>query len=720
MNKILYAINFRQAEDQLSRLIASEYIPVGAVTYREAILDQLEKSGADTVLLRETLPGSMSWEKILKQIRLTYPNVRIVMICEERQKRDPFLQMLVGLGIYDIINSDRPTISEMSSYVLNPRTYRDAAQYGVSAPAQPEHEREREREQQPVQIQQEEETPKKGGFFGSLKSGFSAFKKPAQQKPQVQEAPPKKQEVDYTKIEVPQVNIDVLRASIEQSEAQKAQKNMDAIINVEVGRQTAALEAEIAELRKQLMTAQADANASELHTSDILSEMDSVRAERDELKVKLQQTIASTQKTISVYEEQLKALQNSANTPKWYQEQSAIWESQKTSLTDELESTKRENEDLAFRVDALARQVTEKDAQIKTLEAKAEYADDLKLNDKSTDELIIKLRSEASENTIKIQELNSQIEDLQNELASVQRGGPDMSQPSVLVPLLPDDTIYKTSKSTTKILLAMGSKHGVGNTTVALNVATDLAGRGYKTLLIEVNGNFPMLSSYFELTRVPYGFEECINSISVGKLDQIDRCIIRPHGTTPIQPELNKVYKKLPSGLHFMLFSNESLKKHSYSQGSKVTEATLYTLLNYLVKRLQYSHIILDIQSDDFRLLNSLLNSGYHIDKFMMTLTQDAHAIMSAGNLITLFAKARVASLVGSGVFVVNRFNNDITVKLPQIEKTLRLAPTQLFAMKEDTTGYFNATANALPYIINNGKFRMDYTTLRGKVAPGA
>lgn len=713
MNKILYAINFKQAEEQLSHLISSEYIAVGAVTYREAILDQIDKTGADTVLLRETLPGSMSWEKIIKQIRLTYPSVRIVMICEERPKKDPFLQMLVGFGIYDIINSDRPKITEMSSFVMTPRTYRDAAQYGIAAPAQPEHE-------QQHQAQTQEETPKKGGFFNNLKSGISSLRKQAQPKAPVVDIQEKQPEPDYSKIEVPQVNIDILRSSIEQSATQKAQQNMDALIEIETGRRTAALETEIAELRKQLMTAQADANASELHTSDILSELNEVKAERDDLKVKLQQTLSSTQKSINVYEEQLKALQNTANTPKWYKEQSALWESQKESLTTELEATKRENDDLAFRVDALARQVTEKDTQIKQLEAKAEYAEDLKLNDKSTDELIIKLRSEVSESAIKIQELTGEIASLNSELDSIRRGGPDMSQPSVLVPLLPDDAVYATSKSTTKILLTMGSKHGVGNTTVALNIATDLAGRGYKTLLVEVNGSFPMLNSYFELTRVPYGFEECINAISVGKLDQIDRCIIRPHGTTPIQAELNKVYKKLPSGLHFMLFSNESLKKHSYAQGSKVTEATLYTLLNYLVKRMQYSHIILDIQSDDYRLLDVLLNSGYHIDKLCMVLSQDAHALMSAGNLINVFAKARVANLVGSGVFVVNRYNTAINVSLAQIEKTLRLAPTQLFPMKEDTTGYYNAAANALPYIINNGKFRMDYTSLRSKVAPGA
>ena len=130
MHKILYAINHRQTEEAINQRISQEYLQVGAVTYKEAVLEQLKNTGADTLLIRESLPGSTPIERLLNRVRIEYPNLRIIVICFERPKQDPFLQQLVNWAIYDIINSDKTTIAEICSYILTPRTYRDAAQYG--------------------------------------------------------------------------------------------------------------------------------------------------------------------------------------------------------------------------------------------------------------------------------------------------------------------------------------------------------------------------------------------------------------------------------------------------------------------------------------------------------------------------------------------------------------------------------------------------------------
>ena len=137
MKKLLFAINHRKTEEMISEYLAGEYLPVGAVTYKEAIIEQLHATGAETVLIRDSLPGSTSLEGLLKRIRVECPDVRIVLICSHRPKNDPFLQEVVGLAIYDIINSDRPTVAEISSYIKTPRTYRDAAQYGIGLPEAP-------------------------------------------------------------------------------------------------------------------------------------------------------------------------------------------------------------------------------------------------------------------------------------------------------------------------------------------------------------------------------------------------------------------------------------------------------------------------------------------------------------------------------------------------------------------------------------------------------
>lgn len=99
MKKLLYAINHRQTEDMISEYLSGEYLPVGAATYKEAIIEQLHSTGADVVLIRDSLPGSTSLESLLKRIRVECPDVRVVLICSHRQKKDPFLQEVVGLAL---------------------------------------------------------------------------------------------------------------------------------------------------------------------------------------------------------------------------------------------------------------------------------------------------------------------------------------------------------------------------------------------------------------------------------------------------------------------------------------------------------------------------------------------------------------------------------------------------------------------------------------------
>lgn len=297
---------------------------------------------------------------------------------------------------------------------------------------------------------------------------------------------------------------------------------------------------------------------------------------------------------------------------------------------------------------------------------------------------------------------------------------PDYSQPVAYVPLLPDDTVYTASNASPQTILMIGAKHGIGTTTVALNLATSLAGRGYKTLLVEVNPSFPMLNSYFEFTHVPYGIDEAMTSIASGDISSIERAIIRPHGLRPSNNTLSKIYKKLPAGLHFMLFSNESLLNHSYEQNCFLTEATIYTFLGYLTKRQQYSHIILDIQCDDHRLLQSILNSGYPIDKLCMVMTQDPHALMTAGNLITTLSRAHVSSLVASGEFVINRYNPNADTNQKKIESMLHIGAAQISKFSEDSDGYLAAIHAGLPYLLNKGRHWMEADLFRGKVCPNS
>ncbi len=726
MHKLLFAINHQATENAITSKVSDEYLPVDAVTYKEAVLDKLGSTGADTLLIRETLPGSMDLEKLIKRIRVEYPNVRIIVICSERPKEDPFLKMLVDLAVYDIINSNKPRISDICSYILTPRTFRDAVQYGdflsTSTPMT----------QTAVKIVESEtiEDQKEQGFFGKAKGLFKqiipvnikstsyhgtppnvASQAENIQQPATQENPEKIRDTS-----IPKVNYDLFRETVKETEERKAQTNVDAMIKKAVEEKTVFLAKENQSLQQKIIEMESALTSSDSYSVAVIKELTEIKEERDALNLLVNELRTEMQSGFDLYESQLKALQNPENTPTWYSEQSAMWDTQRDSLTKALSEKTKEADELSFKVETLVRQLQELKDKTKNLQEKLQIAQDAQLSDRGTDELIMRLRAELSESKENSNELSRKLTEVQNELSVARQGGPDYSYPIVDVPLLPDDTVYSKPNTSPQTFLFIGSKHGVGTTTAALNTASEFASRGFKTLLIEVNGDYPILNQYFEFTHIPYGFNEVIKDISLGNISNVDKAIIRPHGLSPTQANLYKTYKKLPAGLHFMLFSNKSLVTHDYANNNDLSEATIYTLLSYLIKRQQYSHIILDIQCDDHKMLQAILNSGYPVDKMIMVMTQDSHAIATAGILITTLSRARAASLVANGEFIVNRYNPAVSMTVSKIEKALHLGSTQFSRISEDSTGYFSANQAALPYVVNRGRFTMEYDSLRNKL----
>ena len=131
--KILYAVQAKAIEDIITRSLAAQtngaIVNVGTAGYREQVLPSLKQSGADILLYREDLKGSMDIFELMKSIRETFPNVRIIFMANKQETTSKLLCSLVFLGIYDIINENSVAPALIIDHILHPHNFGDVAKY---------------------------------------------------------------------------------------------------------------------------------------------------------------------------------------------------------------------------------------------------------------------------------------------------------------------------------------------------------------------------------------------------------------------------------------------------------------------------------------------------------------------------------------------------------------------------------------------------------------
>lgn len=312
-------------------------------------------------------------------------------------------------------------------------------------------------------------------------------------------------------------------------------------------------------------------------------------------------------------------------------------------------------------------------------------------------------------------ELEEEREKLQSELASTKKELEEAKQkaqgaadtPKIDYSLedgnivLPDtEEAAPANPAENHVILFIGAKHGVGNTTAALNTAATLAAGGQKTLLVELNSHFPLLNHYFEFTNLTAGIDTACKGVKDGNYRALESAIIKPHALSPANRSLGKAYKRLPGGLHFLLFSNQYLLEPKAMLETSAFKDVIYALM----MQMKYSYIVLDVQADEPELLNMCVNSGFLADKLVITLSQDPHALASTGYLVTSLAKTATAKLLRNVVFLVNQYVPSLDPKLSKVAKYLSASNKQCLALRLDRAEYVKAAMGAVPYVYNSGQ----------------
>lgn len=674
--KILYAVQSKQIEDVISRSLTAQtngaIVSVGSAGYREQVLPSLKQTGADILLYREGLKGGTDIFELMKSVRENFPEVRIIFMANKQPTTSKLLCSLVFLGIYDILNGDAISPAEIVDHVLRPRNFGDVAKY-FHVEYMEEY-----LPNAPVQSAEAVESggSKKGGLFGGLLKGFRPLNtKSADHAGPIDIAPEVPAVPAIKVVETPQVDNEAMRSAMLEAARREAQTEIPQIVEQQVMLQTLSMKEEMEGLRESVSRMTVDLRektASEASLKTQLAEAIKLRQNAEEQLLKFKDT---AELTLQQQQAQLIQLQTSKSAD-WYKEQTDKWLAERAQYKNTISEMRQ--------------QINELTATVESVQA-----------DRA------RLGKELEEREQKIENMALSVpRDVTHAIDTV------LEDDYVIVP---DDEgeCRQLAMGDGRVIAFMGTKHGVGNSTVALNTAISLANAGFKTCFIEINRQFPMVAGFFEFNNIALGLDTALAALQQNNTNMAARCIIKPHGVKTANKNTAKIYKRLPGPLHFLLYSNKFVNDCRRGTAAYLSEDDLKNLTYWLTVKERYSYVIVDIQPDDQNALDMFLTSPYRVHQLVMTMTQDTHGIRTAGIMITSLARSRGANLVQNMEFVVNQFSTKNWMTEKTICDILHIPSRRVNKISLDNEGYMNANFAMVPYVLSNGKNKQEYMDLR-------
>lgn len=673
--KILYAVQSKQMEDIISRSLMAQtnggIVSVGSAGYREQVLPSLKQTGANILLYREGLKGGTDIFELMKSVRENFPDVRVVFMANQQPTTSKLLCSLVFLGIYDIINSDAISPAEIVDYVLRPRNFGDVAKYF--------HAEYMDEYLPKASAQQEEHDAagsKKGGLLGGLLKGFGPLGTKLSDNTVSVETVSEPAAVPAVKVvETPHVDTDAMRSAMLEAARREAQAEVPQIVEQQVMIQTLSMKEEMEGLRESVsrMTVDLrDKTASEAMLKTQLAEAIKLRQNAEEQLLKFKETA-----DLALQQQQAQLIQlQTSKSADWYKEQTDKWLAERAQYKNTIGELKQ--------------QIGELSSTLASIQADRE-----------------RLSKELEEQKQKIENMTLAVpRDVTHAIDTV------LEDDYVIVP--DNETeCRQLAMGDGRVIAFMGTKHGVGNSTVALNTAIALANAGFKTCFIEINRQFPMVAGFFEFNNIALGLDTALAALQQNNTNMAARCIIKPHGVKTANKNTAKIYKRLPGPLHFLLYSNKFVNDCRRGTAAYLSEEDLKNLTYWLTMKERYSYVVVDIQPDDQNALDMFLTSPYRVHQLVMTMTQDTHGIRTAGIMITSLARSRGANLVQNMEFVVNQFSPRNKMTVNTICDILHIPARRVNKISLDSEGYMNANYAMVPYVLSNGKNKQEYMDLR-------
>lgn len=232
--------------------------------------------------------------------------------------------------------------------------------------------------------------------------------------------------------------------------------------------------------------------------------------------------------------------------------------------------------------------------------------------------------------------------------------------------LVKNDNIQVFPVNKQKIITFMGSKHGTGNSSIALNSAVKLAQKGFKTIFLEISEKGLTSGYLYQLGYLDDGIDSALAGLSEGDYTKINSAIIKSSELKKRDPLIMDSHKKFPETLDFMFFSYKYIRKNEEMEKIEpINTILLKDLYLYLMFNLSYDFIVIDIHCDlsDEATKNALIYSN----KIFATITQDISTIGEYVYVVDEIEKQGI-EIKGKLCTIINKFE-DADISSKEIEE---------------------------------------------------
>lgn len=204
---------------------------------------------------------------------------------------------------------------------------------------------------------------------------------------------------------------------------------------------------------------------------------------------------------------------------------------------------------------------------------------------------------------------------------------------------------------TRKIIAFVGTKSGVGNSTLAINTAALLA-KTNKVLYIETNDVNPAVLTWLDIPNDYAGLEDAFAKFSRNDYNGAKKSIVKPN------------ISSIPKSLNFLSYSAMyTINPASFITSDSETKAKAENL-DAFIKQIkmdgEYDYIILDISPFGYA-FDGFKKGQLFVDQVFFTTSQDIHAYMNCGNTINEMMK-KSRGLIDSAIILLNKFDPDSAV----------------------------------------------------------